>query len=275
MYDIYNLTSSASVQVVEQIGPFMVLSYGPDPSLELHALTSKELYEKAMVPRQRQLICTLENGDVRIAEGMMQWMVGDVEMVSGVSNPVSYFSRLFVGRLTEQKAIAPIYTGLGTIALEPVRQEIMLLDLSQWPDGIVIASDLFLACSADVTQSIVARKTVSSALFGSQGLFSMELGGDGVAAIACPVSRERLLLIELEDDVLRIDGDFALAWSGSLSFTVENASETVTSSVISKEGMVNTYRGTGRVLMAPFGMDMHRSKIDRTDSEDSIDNQNQ
>lgn len=274
MYDIYNLTSSSSVQVIEQIGPFMVLDYGPDPSLELYAKSARDLYAHTLIPRQRQLICMLENGDVRIAEGMMQWMVGDVEMVSGVSNPVSYFSRLFVGKLTEQKAIAPLYTGLGTIALEPVRQEIMLLDLSQWPDGIVIGSDLFLACSADVTQNIVARKNVSSALFGSQGLFSMQLGGSGTAAITCPISRERLLLIELEDDVLCLDGDFALAWSASLSFTVENASETITSSVISKEGLVNTYRGTGRILMAPYAMDMHKGENEQSDSKIGIDNPN-
>ena len=37
----------------------------------------------------------------------------------------------------------------------------------------------------------------------------------------CP--REELVEITLEDDVVKIDGNLAVAWSGSLDFTVERA----------------------------------------------------
>ena len=45
--------------------------------------------------------------------------------------------------------------------------------------------------------------------------------------------------------------DFAIAWSNSLSFAVEKAGKTLIGSAASGEGLVNVYRGTGRVLMAP------------------------
>ena len=43
----------------------------------------------------------------------------------------------------------------------------------------------------------------------------------------------------------------AIAWSGSLEFTVERSGKTLVGSAASGEGLVNMYRGTGRVLLAP------------------------
>ena len=44
---------------------------------------------------------------------------------------------------------------------------------------------------------------------------------------------------------------FAIAWSGSLDFTVERAGRSLLGSAVSGEGLVNVYRGTGKVLLAP------------------------
>ena len=65
------------------------------------------------------------------------------------------------------------------------------------------------------------------------------------------LSRGRFTCIEMQDDVLKFDGNFAIAWSNSLSFAVEKAGKTLIGSAASGEGLVNVYRGTGRVLMAP------------------------
>ena len=43
----------------------------------------------------------------------------------------------------------------------------------------------------------------------------------------------------------------AIAWSDSLKFTVERSTKTLVGSAVSGEGLVNVYRGTGRVLIAP------------------------
>ena len=43
-----------------------------------------------------------------------------------------------------------------------------------------------------------------------------------------------------------------MAWSGTLQFTVEKSTKTLFGSGISGEGLVNVYRGTGKVLLAPI-----------------------
>ena len=57
--------------------------------------------------------------------------------------------------------------------------------------------------------------------------------------------------VTLENDVLKVDGNFAIAWSGSLDFTVERSGKSLLGSAASGEGLVNVYRGTGKVLLAP------------------------
>ena len=50
---------------------------------------------------------------------------------------------------------------------------------------------------------------------------------------------------------LKIDGNLAVCWSSNLDFTVERSTGTLVGSAVSGEGLVNVYRGTGRVLMSP------------------------
>ena len=57
--------------------------------------------------------------------------------------------------------------------------------------------------------------------------------------------------VELENDELKIDGSLAVCWSSGLEFTVERSTGTLIGSAVSGEGLVNVYRGTGRVLMSP------------------------
>ena len=73
----------------------------------------------------------------------------------------------------------------------------------------------------------------------------------GIAVLESPVPAEELIIVDLEDDELRLDGSMAIAWSDALEFTVERAAATLVGSAASGEGLVNVYRGTGRVLIAP------------------------
>ncbi|MDU0893992.1 MAG: AIM24 family protein, partial [Anaerococcus sp.] len=82
-------------------------------------------------------------------------------------------------------------------------------------------------------------------------LFNLGLFGQGIVALESPVARNELIEVELEDDELRIDGSFAVAWSSSLKFTVERTTKSLIGSAASGEGLVNVYRGSGKVLMAP------------------------
>lgn len=52
-------------------------------------------------------------------------------------------------------------------------------------------------------------------------------------------------------ELIKIDGSMAIAWSNTLKFTVERSGKSLIGSAASGEGLVNVYRGTGRILMAP------------------------
>ena len=116
---------------------------------------------------------------------------------------------------------------------------------------MTIEDGMFLACDARVKRNVIARKNVSSAVLGGEGLFNMSLQGTGVVALESNVPENELIEIELENDELKIDGNLAVCWSSNLDFTVERTTKTLVGSAVSGEGLVNAYRGTGRVLMSP------------------------
>lgn len=97
----------------------------------------------------------------------------------------------------------------------------------------------------------MVRSNFSSAVAGGEGLFNLNLSGNGVVALESNVPKNELIYVDLEDDTLKIDGHFAIAWSGGLKFTVERSSKSLLGSAVNGEGLVNVYRGTGRVLLAP------------------------
>ena len=54
-----------------------------------------------------------------------------------------------------------------------------------------------------------------------------------------PSPKEELIEVTLQDDVLKVDGNMAIAWSGTLDFTVERSGKTLLGSAASGEGLVN------------------------------------
>ena len=116
---------------------------------------------------------------------------------------------------------------------------------------MVIEDGMFLACDDSINMKVTARSTISSAVLGGEGLFNTALTGNGIAVLESPVPAEELIVVDLEKDVIKIDGNMAIAWSNTLEFTVERTTNTLIGSAASGEGFVNVYRGTGRVLIAP------------------------
>ena len=135
--------------------------------------------------------------------------------------------------------------------LEPTYRHILLLHVEEW-GGLVLEDGLFLACDGRIKQNVVARSNLSSAALGSEGLFNLCLTGSGLAVLESPVPMEELIVFELDNDVIKIDGNMAIAWSSSLQFTVERSSKSLIGSAVSGEGLVNVFRGSGKILMSPL-----------------------
>ena len=186
-----------------------------------------------------------------MAVGAMQWTVGDVNATTGVKGVGDLFGKALRGSVTGESAIKPEYTGNGTLVLEPTYKHILLIDTADWGGSVVLDDGLFLACESKLKHKAVARSNFSSAVAGGEGLFNLGIQGNGILCLESKCPKEELIEIELNNDVLKVDGNFAIAWSGSLSFTVERSGKSLVGSAASGEGLVNVYRGTGKVLLAP------------------------
>ena len=250
MYHISNFTNNDDVKTLAELGPFTVIEYQRDLSvMPTDAVTA--YYSAAMNVRKRQVVCDLKKASVVIQAGAMQWMAGNVNATTGIKGVGDLFGKAVRGKVTGESAIKPEYTGDGTLVLEPTYHHILLIDLNAWNGSIVLDDGLFLACDSRLKQKAVMRSNLSSAVAGGEGLFNLGINGDGILCLESPCPKEELVEIALENDVLKIDGNMAIAWSGSLDFTVERSGKSLLGSAASGEGLVNVFRGTGKVLLAP------------------------
>ncbi|MBQ8510767.1 MAG: AIM24 family protein [Clostridia bacterium] len=247
-----NLMQASKIHhITETAGCFQLLEYDRDISVS-PASAATAYFAQEMNVRKRQVIASLDGKTgVTIQSGAMQMMIGQVEAATNVKGAGDLVKKFVGSKVTGESAIKPQYVGEGLLILEPTYRYVLFEDLARWNGNMVIEDGLFLACENSVNLSVVARASVSSAVLGGEGLFSTALTGSGVAVLESPVPREELIEVELQDDTLKIDGSMAIVWSESLKFTVERTTKTLIGSAASKEGLVNVYRGTGRVLIAP------------------------
>lgn len=251
MYQINNLTDNDDVRVAVKKGNFSVIEYMADLSVTPETCVTA-YYASRMNVRKRQVMIELNNTECTVSAGAMHWSVGNVESVADVKGVGDFLGKAIKGSVTKEGAVKPKYRGNGTLMLEPTYKHLLLEDVSEWNGGIVLDDGLFLACDSQLKQDIVMRSNLSSAVLGNEGLFNLRLSGQGIVALESPVPREELVEIWLDNDILKVDGNFAIAWSDTLNFTVEKSTRSLIGSAVSSEGLVNVYRGTGRVLLAPL-----------------------
>lgn len=106
-------------------------------------------------------------------------------------------------------------------------------------------TNAYLASDASVSYKMV-RQNISKAFFGGTGgLFVMETQGVGDLLIA---SFGDIIELEVTPNLpLTVDNNHVLAWSSDLDYNIEIASGTF--GFTTGEGLVNTFRGSGKVLI--------------------------
>lgn len=231
---------------------FYVLEHERDASVSPMNATT-EYFMSKMGVRRRQLVISLDGKKTAIVQaGEMQWTVGNVKITSGVKGVGDLLGKAIKGAVTKESAVKPEYVGSGLVVLEPTYKFILLEDVASWgPGGMTIEDGMFLASDGQVVSKVTHRKSVSSAALGGEGFFNLSLSGSGIVALESNVPAAELVTVELNGDELKIDGNLAVCWSTSLDFTVERSTKTLIGSAVSGEGLVNVYRGTGKVLMSP------------------------
>ncbi|MBL4931875.1 AIM24 family protein [Clostridium paridis] len=245
-----NLYDNKNIEIIETKGNVKVLEYKKDLSVD-SSTAINAYFASEMNVRKRQVLIELNGNAFVISAGAMQWTAGKVGMGADVKGFGDLLGKALSSKVTKESAIKPKYEGNGLLMLEPTYKHILLEEVSDW-GGLVLDDGLFLACEGSVQQKVVARTNLSSAVLGKEGLFNLCLRGKGIAVLESPVPRDELVEFVLQNDEVRIDGNYAIAWSDTLDFRVEKSGKSLIGSAVLGEGLVNVYRGTGRILMAPI-----------------------
>lgn len=199
--------------------------------------------------RVRQIALYLNNEKVTIEKGSMSYFQGDIKMVSGVTigNALGRFVR---GAVTGEQTAQPEYSGTGLLVLEPSFKHFLVLELAD-RESIIVDDGMFYCSQGSVTVQTISQRTISSAIAGGESFFQQQLTGPGIVILESMVPMAEIDMIDLYNDTLKVDGNFAVLRSSSLDFTVERSAKTLIGSAVSGEGLVNVYRGTGQVWLAP------------------------
>ena len=191
-----------------------------------------------------QVRIKLDNSAVKTEAG------GNIQSKSNIGGVGGLFKKAVSGSITNESAIKPTYSGSGEILLEPSYKHYIIMELND--ESIIVDKGMFYCCSEDITVKGVMQKNISSTLLGGEGLFQIELTGSGVVILECSVPKSEIVECEIsKSEELKVDGNFAIARTKGVNFSVTKSDKSLFGSAINGEGFLNTFSGEGKVWIAP------------------------
>ena len=199
--------------------------------------------------RMKMVRITLKDSKVRVEPGALYFMKGDLEMkastggglMKGLARKLTSGESLFVNEIE----------GTGVIYLEPTFGHFFLHRIEEDSPGVICDKSMFYAGTTHLDISSSMQKNISSMMFGGEGLFQTSIKGSGIAVLFSPVPLQEVQKIQLNDEKLSVDGNFALMRSAGLEFKAEKSSKSWLATSVSGEGLLQTFSGTGTVWVAP------------------------
>ena len=198
----------------------------------------------------RQIGLFIHDNGVRIESGAMSYFQGPLQASSGLNSAGKVFKQVLTGKTTGEKIVMPEYKGSGILVLEPSFKHYITLKLAQG-EQIICDKGMFYATSLSATVQPTFAGTASGTLLGGEGVFQQLITGPGVVILESPVPMCEINRIQLNNDILRVDGNFALLRTAGVQMTVEPVAQGLINSAMTGEGLVNVFRGTGEVWIAP------------------------
>lgn len=199
--------------------------------------------------RLKQVRIMLDDSEVRLESGALNYLRGDIVIKNKLGGVVGLGKKIFSSKVTGENIFNPLYKGTGELYLEPSFGHFALIELDE--EEVIVDDGLFYACENSIEVGATIQKSISSMILGDEGVFQCKLSGSGVAVLNIPIPESEIFKCKLFDDILKVDGNFALLRTGDIDFTVEKAARSITTSATSGEGFFNVYRGTGEVWLAP------------------------
>jgi uncharacterized protein (AIM24 family) len=213
----------------------------PPPPAQQQAQFTPVAFDIVEKETLRFLKAELQNSALRYESGGMYYMQGNLEMEANLPSAGGFLKSM----VTRESVVKPVIRGSGTVWFEPTFGNFTVMELQgeEWilDRGAYYASEMGIEIGSFTNKSI-------SGLFSGEGFFQTKVSGNGKVVI---LSNGPLETVELNNGKLVVDGSFAVARQSSVQLTVARANKGIFGSVISGEGIVNTFTGSGKVLIAP------------------------
>lgn len=217
-----------------------------------HPSVAQELYYAREVGlRMRRVKFTLNESSIAIEPGLLHYMRGNLEIASGTQEKgIRGFGRaLWRGLTAKESVFKTTISGTGEVYLEPTFGYFLLQELDD--EAVVADQGIYVASSSEVKVESERVAKFTAMLFGGEGWFQTKVSGTGIVVLDSPVPTTEIVRIDLEDEKLSVDGNFALLRVGDLEFSVEKSSKSWIGTLTSGEGLLQTFEGTGTVWLAP------------------------
>lgn len=191
---------------------------------------------------QKLVKVTLTGDQIRAEAGALHYYKGQIELEAKAPKA----GNLLASFATGESLVRPTYRGTGEVFFgPPIFGDYVLLELQgeTWilDQGAYVCSDMGIEVSA-------VRNKGAAALLGGEGVFQTSVSGTGTVVVFAPGRVQR---VDLNNDRLAVDGTFAVARTGQLTFRVEKPAASLVGSMASGEGLLSVFEGTGTVLLAP------------------------
>ncbi len=197
----------------------------------------------------KQVRITLNRGAIVTEAGALQFLKGDIRAENNAGGASGVLKKFVSSALTKEAMFKPKYEGTGVIYLEPSFGHYLIFNMEN--DEMVVDKGMFYCCEPTVEVSVEMQKNLSSAIAGGEGLFQTKLKGSGIVVLTSPVPQNEIVVLELDNEKVQVDGNFALLRTGNVTFSVEKSTKSIFGSLTSGEGLIQTFKGTGQVWVAP------------------------
>ncbi|WP_291634844.1 AIM24 family protein [Clostridium sp.] len=188
----------------------------------------------------RQVRININEGGVLVQPGELQFMKGPIEIEIQKNAPSAskgFFKSVGTG---EASFTSRYYGKYGEIYLDPSYKYFYVLEL--FDEEIILDDGMFYCCEDTIELSVHTNKNVATGIISGDGLRQPKLSGSGIAILESYVPFDEILIYELNNETLKIDGNFSIVIRGKIDTQIEKSKH---------EGYLQTFVGTGEVWIAP------------------------
>lgn len=204
--------------------------------------------------RLKQVKIIMNDGCIKTEAGALYYMLGDITSETKIGGITGFMKKAIKGGVTSESTVKPMYKGSGEIILEPSFKHYILMQLNN--ESIIVDKGMFFCCSGSIDVSPAIQSNVSSAFLGGEGLFQIALKGTGIVVLESNVPVSEIIEQKINPgEKLKVDGNFAIARTENIKFSVSKSDKSLIGSALNGEGFLNTFeclsKEIGSVWLAP------------------------